>query len=620
MKQANRQIQVQQYKAWSYYGFPQDKAPTHNGQRLRQPMPIGEVRYVVGWIADQMVRLGWSIRIDGKDDWQIKLPDGTTVTSAGPVPKGQDDPRTEDEKVEQSNAVASAKVLNSVLGLSDNTIREIATNLFVAGELDYLAQPGKTIKGDDGKDVEIPDSWHVVSVIDPDRNELRDAALHGVRGLWSHPADPSVPDAPIFGVLPILEELDWMSRVSRTEMANRLTLRGVMGVSEELKSAQPGGSGDFFTDLLAAVEATMSDPTNVAPIGVLGDTELIKPEGNGMAGLSFVVPDFPADRRMDEKSEKAIQRLAYGLPIPPEILTGLQAQSRATAFQVEDNSYRAHIEPPAKIIASILAKALAVVIVGKKVEVDPDPTDLLARRHSVEDAKHALENGAIGYSYYREVLDFPPDAAPTEEDLELLARVKTMGKADPATQDPANAAAQEPVTAAVGGPADEPQSVAELNSLSSKLAEIDHTLMMELAGATVQVVDRARDKVGARARTFEGLRKALDPQVPNSQVVTQLGLQMVQDTGVPVNTLVTESLASLSVWWEKRALAAQKTVAAILGPDAPIQFQTTDVRLSADLLIDLCGEHVLDTFGDPDPTPLSAEARARVLTVLGGGQ
>lgn len=619
MKQVTRQVQVQQWKAWSYYGFAQDRAPTYQGGRLQAPMPIGEVRYVVGWIADQMVRLGWTIKVDGKEEWTLKLPDGTSITAS---------PQEEVEKAEKegntdllNNAEASKQVLIKALGWSDDVVRQLATNLFVAGELDYLAEPGKDTKDAEGKTVQTPDSWHVVSVVDPDRNELRDAALHSIRGLWPHPADPSMPDAPLFGVLPILEELDWISRVSRAEMANRLTLRGIMGISEDLRSANPTGSGDFMTDFLAAVAATMQDPTNVAPIGVTGETELIAPSGNGMGGLSFLIPDFPADQKMAAKTEKNIQRLAYGLPIPPEILTGLQAQSRATAFQVEDNSYRAHIEPPALIIAGIPEKALQLLIPGKTIEVEPDPSNLLARRHSVEDVKHALENGAAGFSYYREVLDIPDSAAPTEEDLALLERIKAMGHgADPGAQDPGNAAASEPVTASVGGPTDPPQTAAELNSLGARLAEVDHTLMMEMAGTTVMAAERARDRVGARARTFEGLRKALDSDIPNSLVVTELGIQTVRDTGVPIESIVAESLSSLGQWWEKRAMAAQQTINHILGSEAQIQWSESDLRLSASALIDLCAEHVMDTFDDHDASPLSAESRAEVLTILGGGQ
>lgn len=592
MTSLNRRTQVQQFKAWSYYGFPTDKSPTYNGRRVASQQPIGEAGYVIGWHADQMSRMGWGLLIDGKKEWKLDLPDGTVVRSMSERELEQE------PEAGLSHAEASAKVL-SLIGWGPGTVREIDTNLFVAGEFDFLAE-------DDSK-------WHVVSVVDPDRNDLISAAKHRIRGLWPHPADPSRPDAPLFRVLPILEEMDWLSRLSRSQVAQRVALRGIIGIADKLSAA---GGGDFWEEFQQALAATMEDPTNVAPMALRGSESLVEPSGNGMKGFSWVIPKFPADQRVDEKMQALIQRLAYGLPIPPEILLGLQAQSRATAYQVEENSYRAHIEPPAWLVAKVATQALSILIPGKQVQVVPDPSDLLARRHSVQDVKDAWDRGLVSAAYVREVLDIPETSAADAEDLELLMMIE--GKQDPET-DPANVAAQPAVTASVGGSADRPLTTGELADLGDKLAEIDHTLMMELAGATVQATDRAREKVGARARTFEGLRKAIGRDVPNSQVVATIGLQVINDTGVPVHDLVMEALSFLGQWWAKRALAAQKTVQAVLGADAPTRFDEHDVKLSVDLLMDLCAEHVVDTFESEEALPLSAQSRLRVLTILGGG-
>ena len=51
------------------------------------------------------------------------------------------------------------------------------------------------------------------------------------------------------------------------------------------------------------------------------------------------------DELLDKRLTSAIQRLAWSLPMPPEILLGMAASNRAVAFQVEDASYREHVEP-----------------------------------------------------------------------------------------------------------------------------------------------------------------------------------------------------------------------------------------------------------------------------------
>lgn len=607
---AATQVQLQQFKAWGYYGFPLDKAPSWQRKRTRQPAPIGEVRYVIGWMADQMSRMRWSVLIDGSEEWSLQLPDGSTVVAAA----------EDDSDADTSNSSASEKVLE-LIDWTPNVVRQVTTNLFVAGQLDFVALTQPSLDPE-----EEATEWHVISVVDPDRDKTIESAAHTITALWPHPADPSMPDAPLFGVLPILEEMDWLSRMSRYQMANRMRVNGVIGYADGFDSAN---GGNFREDFEAASQANMDDPTNASAVLIRGAVELVEPAGNGMKGMSWVIPDFPNDDRIDSKMTSAIQRLAYGLPIPPEILLGLQAQSRATAYQVEENSYRAHIEPPATLVAALAQEALEFIL-DREVEVLPDPTDLLARRHSTQDAKDALAAGAISYAYYREVLDIPETAAADEQDLALMERVKASTTVP---VDPGNVAAQSPpavasigaspnvgaVAAAVGGPHAPPLSKDELSSLSNKLAEVDHTLMMELAGATVQAIDRAREKVGAKVRSFPGLRKAVGEDVPNNQVVTVLGLQTVNDSGVPVNDIIIDALTPLSAWWETRAKAAQATVETLLGVDAKLDLTAHEIALSTDLLIDLTAEQILDTFDSPEIDALSAKSRARILTALGGG-
>src|SRR5690606_27078595 len=105
--------------------------------------------------------------------------------------------------------------------------------------------------------------------------------------------------------------------------------------------------------------------------------------------------------------------LAYGLPVPPETLLGLSSQSRATAFQVEENSYRAHIEPPAQIVARVATDVLNTLFDDVKITVVPDPTLLLAKRSTVQDVKDAYDRGVVSDAYFREVLGIPERAAPS---------------------------------------------------------------------------------------------------------------------------------------------------------------------------------------------------------------
>lgn len=572
-----------QVKAWKFYGVPYEIG------RFIGCEPVGEVRYVVGWAADQMARMRWNVLVDGSTEWTITLPNGETVRTSE-----SDDTDTLNE--------ASSKVL-AIINWTRGTVRQSTTNLYVAGEFDFTAVTD--------------DEWRVVSVIDPQRNDIRKTAVHSFTALWPHPADPSKPDAPLFGVLPILDELDWLAKLSRSQSKNRVGMRGIVGIADGMSGPN---NEEFWPAFEKIIDSNMQDPDNVAPAHVRGALELVEPiSDHGMRGLSWLIPDFPYDDRLADKVTALIQRLAYGLPIPPEILLGLQAQSRATAFQVEENSYRAHIEPPANLVAAVATEALQLLIPDQEIEVVPDPTDLLTRRNSVQDVLEAWDRGLVTLDYVLEVLGIPDTERSTEADLLLIDRVRARTTA---RTDPANEAAAEgglaAVTASVGAASSEPLTDNELSELAQQLAEVDHSLMMEMAGATEQAVDRARERIGARARRFEGLRDAVPADVPNDQVAAHIGADVLADSGVPVTELVAAALEPLSRWWTRRARNAQQTVQALLGRDAPAKFSANEITLSADLLVDLTAAHVLATLDREEGSELPAADRAKILDALGG--
>lgn len=588
----------QQVRAWMYYGFW-----TSQSRREKVDVqPSGEVRYVVGWASEQLSRMRWNLRINGSTEWSLSI-NGETIRSRSDEQDADDD---------ESLAAASAEVLEKAIGWRQSTTREVATNLYVGGELDYLAIP-------DQSDANKFD-WHVVSVVHPKRKDLIDAAKFRVRGLWPHPADPSQPDAPIFGVLSILDQLDWLAKVSNSQSANRASLRGFLAIVDALSVAN---GGDFWKEINKSLSAKMKDPTDTAPVVLRGSKELIAADGQGIAGMQWLIPQFPYNDRIDTQIDKLIQRLAYGLPIPPEILLGFSAQSRAVAFQVEENSYRAHIEPPALLIARIQQKALSKLLPeGTEVEVVPDPAELLARRNSVADVQWAWEHGLVSAEYTRDVIDIPETSAATPEDIELLLLLKDG--AEPGAPDPANVAAEEgrqslsALVASVGGPNDPPLDPDALLNLSEFLSDLDHSLMSELAGATASAVDRAREKVGANARSRDSLRASLPRSVPNAGVAAEVKMEKLLAAGVPIEEIVRDSLAGLADWWRVRVTEAQQVIRFVIGEDAAPDFTTTMVEDSVDLLMQLMIEHITDTLESETSQPLPSADTIRVLSVAGG--
>lgn len=541
-----------QIKSWGYYGSYGATAAggegiaTTYGARITRQEAVGEVRYIVGWAADQMSRMQWDVLVDGSADWELELPDGTVVISDG---KNGDHP----------HSAASAQVLKSI-GWVNSMVRLVTTNLYVAGELFYLF---------DGK------KWRTLSVIHPDQKSIFASAQHVVRGLWPSPIDPEQPDAPLFGVLSILEDMDWLGRLSRSQSANRVGMRGILGSADGLNFA---GGGDFWDEWDTSLRAKMLDPTDVGPVHLRGAKELVEPmaSGRGMGGLSWVVPDFPYDARIEGRMEALIHRLSYGLPIPPEILLGLSSQSRATAFQVEENSYRAHIEPPAFIVAQIATDVLNTLFEDVEVEVRPDPTLLLAKRSTVQDVKDAFDRGAVSEDYLREVLGIPSTAAPSPEEQarrKSIGTDKEEGGHSPTTETPRQRAARADREDPTNTPADQ--------------KTLDPLVLAEWRGKIDAATFRARYSLGAKARTHKALRDILPSHLPNDEVPAHLGLAALESAGVDAAAVISDSLL-------------------FLGPRSA----------AGDCFVDSLTEHVLATLDSDDPARLDDDTLSDILQGL----
>lgn len=556
---------------WGYYGLP---GSTNTS--------VGEVGYVVDWRADQMSRLEWDVFIDGSPSWVVDVPedDGTNpVGDDAVVTEGKIATKRADGEEDQT--AASTELLD-LINWDDTNIRAVDTNLFVAGLGDYA---------------NLDKGWRVVSTVENGRKQTLDKAKDVVPFINPHPANPKYPNPPLSKILDLLESLEWLTRQSSTQSKQRVLMNGIIATADGFQG--PNGE-DFWTMWNQALSAKQLDPDDMSPVRIQGEHDLVKD------GVNWILPPYGYDDVLDRKITAAIGRLGFGLPVPPEILFGMQAQSRATAFQVEENAYRAHIEPPAKLIAQVAQDALNLILPGVKVRVVPNPSKLLARRNSVEDVKWAREQGLVTPEYTREVLAIPDDAAPDEG----IDGVPIGGGSTGVEPDPANVAADEPVTAAASDGPD----------LSTLLADIDAHLSSELAGVTVMATDRARQRLGAAARAFEKSRNQTAFQnlkdLNNSQLASHLGMDGLSASGVDVIAQIAEPIDSAARWWVRRVGEAWAQASTLIPGWTG---QPDWVAQSTDLLDVALAEHILSTLSQPEAPPLEAGDIRRVVDAAAGG-
>lgn len=545
-------------RAWWFYGSPYGWADRSNVGA------VGEVRYVLGWVAEQVGRLEWRVRVNGN--------------------------AVEDDKLIRQVANSYASVL-------------IATNLLVAGELHYSAFARDDLEAaaravasaNDGLNqvatalrdltLALPRTddggvWLPISTVFPNRASVLGKAKLRTRGVWSHPANPALPDPPLFGVLDVLEDIEQLQDLAYAQNNSRVIQLGFLEVAKEYSFIGEDNGSDFHTRMQAAISARMADPrgTGGEPISVTAPGDLVG------KGIFHTKVETDPDNQLEQKMRFAIQRLAYGFPVPPEILLGMTSTNRAAAYQIEESTYKSHIEPVAKLVGMVYAGAARQLVEDEKavVEVLPDPTNLLARQLSVPDLQWAYVNGLVGRRAVVRAMGIDPDdeeSQATQDDLDrilLLRRyTRTAQRGDEA---PEPDASQQPgITAAAALAVRESDQVVDLDELTARCSRVDEDLLLALRTAVARDVQVAFQRLGATCRTKLRQRGPTESEpyadVPNGRLPLVLGRDGVRALGIDPEAAFQAAYADLASWWAETALpeahAAVRALVAPLGAALP---------------------------------------------------
>lgn len=272
--------------------------------------------------------------------------------------------------------------------------------------------------------------------VDPDNEEIL--------RLWvPHPRFQILADSPMKALLSVCEELILNGREMRAASRSRFAANGVLlvpdgmtllnAVAADTSLVEDAG---FMADLTATLLAPINnegDPGAVVPAVISGDIEDIK-------AVRHLRMDREDSAKLLDKIDKGLARLARGLDIPPEIITGMAAANHWTAWQIDASTYRNHIDPGVRILADSLTEAYlrpALVArgfapeVAQLVQVWYDAGAVTENPNRVQDAKDAYDRGAIGMEPLRQALGFNDADAPDDE--EVLKMVAFKIGIDPAT-------------------------------------------------------------------------------------------------------------------------------------------------------------------------------------------
>lgn len=605
--------------------LPSDKSEAEKARRRRQewqPLAwdyydlIGEVKYSCGFVGNALSKLRlYAAEIDDPEDEPI----ATT----------------------NEDAIAALERIKSPAAGHAEIMRGLGVNLMVVGEC-YLVglTAGRT---------EQTEVWEVRSTdeLQPDSNGkyvLRDVpgntgistgevALTDedfILRIWTrHARYASLADSSLHGVLASCEELLILERAVRSAGRSRITGPGVLLVPSELSFGQgpdptsDPGDGEapvdpFISELMTAMMTPIQDEDNasaVVPMVVRGAAEHLKE-------FRHVSLDRPIDAMLDTRTDRALRRLAQGLDIPPEVVLGLVDVNHWTSWQIDEATFKAHVEPKAIVALDALTQGYMRPVLESAGVPNPeryvvwyDATKLVVRPNRGEDAKYAYTEKAIGGKALRRSLDFSERDKPSNEELQLRLAMDAT-RIDPFVQsqllrdsiapeilipnppggtlDPNNPPGPVPDNSPApsappniehpvppqpsGNPPVNPGPQAahiiaagskqrDWQRISKQLVEGDRALRMRIHVAADAAMQRALDRVGASLRSKTRKDRQLAQTIattPQDEVAAVLGPTLVSQLGFDEREILQQTFERLGTQVERWIAATQRSALQVL--------------------------------------------------------
>lgn len=375
------------------------------------------------------------------------------------------------------------------------------------------------------------DSWRTLSP---------DALV--VKAWRKHPRRWWEPDSPVRAVLGVLDIIDLLTAHITASGRSRLAGAGVFAVPAEAEFPPPppkeGDDPDtagvteqdafdyFVEQLTVAMTTPITDRDNAS--AVVPVTVAIP--GEYLDKLKHITFSTPFDDKVQVLLDEAIKRLALGLDMPPEVLTGMAGVNHWTAWQVEDTAITLHVEPPAEIVCNALTEGwLRPALEAEGLDPDTaivwyETSDLTSPPDKSGNAQALYDRIQLSAMALRRESGFTEEDKP--DDDEFRRRVLLDAAKGAPTLAPAMLAAAGILEAEVADAADDAEAGGDespadaeapesetptetpppADDRPSQAAALDSLLM-----ACDGIVDRAMERAGNRLRSSVG-KKAGGPQ------------------------------------------------------------------------------------------------------------
>ena len=324
-------------------------------------------------------------------------------------------------------------------------LRTLSTNLSIAGEA-YLLGQQNPVTGKDAWSIRsideiviYDDSYYLREIpMDPQGQLGWIPLVEGqdvVTRLWlNHPRFRILADSACRSIIDDCEGLLILRRMIRATGRSRLAGRGILFLPNELQIINNNDDNgdieadDFMAELTNAMIEPIGDEgvaSSVVPIVVQGD-------GDAIAQAKWL--DFAAafDEMSIKNRAELVGIIATGLDLPKEMILGMADLNHWTAAQVDDNTFRYHVEPHVQDQMAVLTEGYFRPYMATVQGVNPadlsawldrlclwyDPVDLVTHPDQSKDAFELHDRIAISDAALVRTVGFKEEDMPSQKEKE----------------------------------------------------------------------------------------------------------------------------------------------------------------------------------------------------------
>ena len=240
-------------------------------------------------------------------------------------------------------------------------------------------------------------------------------------------------ESPMRAALQIAEELIGLTQAVRATTVSRLT-NGLLFLPTEIAPppAEAGSDEDPYSDpwsedLLNHIATQIENPGTAAAAAPLVSWVM----GEHIEKIKWIqIHDPQTDYMERDLRKEAIDRLAYGMDMPPEALKGLGNTNHWASMQILGDMWKSHGAPVARqfcdeLSAAYLQPALREMDFPdwQQVIVDYDASQVTVKPDRSDDADTAAKLAMVGGRGYRIMKNIPEEWAPDDEERKQILEV-----------------------------------------------------------------------------------------------------------------------------------------------------------------------------------------------------